>query len=57
MGFVILGVVLTVRIRRMVFGATSQPTEVSASVKRLALAALVVWVLATTSGRLLAYVQ
>jgi hypothetical protein len=57
LGFVIHGVVFTVRIRRMTFGANSQPTEVSATTKRLALASLLVWVLATTSGRLLAYVQ
>jgi hypothetical protein len=57
MSFVITGVVLTLRLRRHVYGDNPEPTEVSAVAKRLALVTLAVWILATTSGRLLAYVQ
>lgn len=55
--FVIAGVVVTVRLRQTVYGANAEPTAVSATAKQLAILSLVLWVLATTSGRLLAYVQ
>jgi hypothetical protein len=55
--FVVIGVVTTIRIRRHVYGGNTEPTVVTATVKRLALVSLTAWVLATTSGRLLAYVQ
>ena len=57
MSFVIAGVLLTQRLRRHVYGENPEPTEVSATAKQLALVTLAVWILATTSGRLLAYVQ
>ena len=57
MFFVITGLVTTMRINRHVFGGNAEPIVVSAQVKRLALLSLAAWVLATTSGRLLAYVQ
>ena len=55
--FVVTGVWTTVLIRRHVHGGNAEPTVVSSTVKRLALVSLAAWVLATTSGRLLAYVQ
>jgi hypothetical protein len=57
MFFVVTGVVTTMQIRRHVFDGNAEPIVVSAPVKRLALLSLAAWVLATTSGRLLAYVQ
>lgn len=57
MTFVIVGVILTVRLRQHVFGGNAEPTVVSLTAKRLALLSLMAWVLATSSGRLLAYVQ
>jgi hypothetical protein len=57
MFFVVAGVVTTVLIRRHVYGGNAEPIVVSATVKRMALLSLAAWVLATTSGRLLAYVQ
>jgi hypothetical protein len=57
MSFVVTGVVTTVLIRRHVYGGNTEPTVVNATVKRLAVLSLAAWVLATTSGRLLAYVQ
>jgi hypothetical protein len=57
MAFVIAGVLVTVRLRRHVFGDNPEPTVVSATAKQLAIVSLALWVLATTSGRLLAYVQ
>ena len=57
MFFVVTGVILTVRLKQHVYGGNPEPTEVSATARRLALVTLAVWILATTSGRLLAYVQ
>jgi hypothetical protein len=57
MSFVVLGVVATVRIRKHVYGGNAEPTTVDATARRLAVVSLAAWVLATTSGRLLAYVQ
>jgi len=57
MAFVITGVFLTVRLRREVYGENAEPTAVSGTARQLALVSFAVWVLATTSGRLLAYVQ
>ena len=55
--FVVAGVVTMVHIRRHVHGGNAEPTVVSATAKRLAVVSLAAWVLATTTGRLLAYVQ
>jgi hypothetical protein len=57
MFFVVAGVLITARLRREVFGGNAEPTVVSGTAKRLALVSFAVWILATTSGRLLAYVQ
>ena len=57
MFFVIAGVITTIQIRKHLYGGDTEPTEASATVRGLAVASLVAWVLATTSGRLLAYVQ
>jgi hypothetical protein len=57
MFFVIAGVITTIQIRKHLYGGNTEPTEASAPVKRLAMVSLAAWVLATTSGRLLAYVQ
>ena len=57
MFFVIAGVITTIQIRKHLYGGNTEPTEASATVKRLAIVSLAAWVLATTSGRLLAYVQ
>ena len=57
MFFVIAGVVTTIQINNRLYGGTTEPTEANATVKRLAIVSLAAWVLATTSGRLLAYVQ
>ena len=55
--FVVAGVAATVSIRRRIYGESAESIAASATVKRLALVSLAAWVLATTSGRLLAYVQ
>lgn len=57
MFFVIGGVITTIQINKRLFGGSREPVEASATVRRLAFVSLAAWVLATTSGRLLAYVQ
>jgi hypothetical protein len=57
MSFVVFGVLVTVRLRREVYGGNAEPVMVSGAAKRLAVVSMAAWVLATTSGRLLAYVQ
>jgi hypothetical protein len=57
MFFVIAGVITTIQINKHLYGGNAEPIEANATVKRLALVSLAAWVLATTSGRLLAYVQ
>jgi hypothetical protein len=57
MFFVIAGVIATIQIRKHLHGGNTEPTEANDTVKRLAFVSLAAWVLATTSGRLLAYVQ
>jgi hypothetical protein len=53
---VALGVVTIVLIRRNVYGANAEPVTVSGTAKLLAIASILVWTAAITTGRLLAYV-
>ncbi len=55
--FVAVGVATVVLIKRHVYDANTDPVVVSGTVKRLAVLSLVAWVVAITSGRLLAYVR
>jgi len=55
--FVAVGVTTIVLIKRNVYGAGADPVTVSGTAKRLAILSLLVWIAATTTGRLLAYVQ
>jgi len=50
------GVVTIVLIRREVYGKNPSPITVSSTAKRLAIASLLVWSAAISTGRLLAYV-
>ena len=55
--FVVVGVATMVLIKRHQYGGNTAPVVVSGTTQRLAVLSLLVWVLAITSGRLLAYVQ
>jgi len=55
--FVAVGVATIILIKRDVYGAGADPVTVSGTAKRLAIASLLAWVAAITTGRLLAYVQ
>ena len=54
--FVAAGVLTIVFIKREVYGKNPSPITVSSAAKRLAIASLLVWSAAITTGRLLAYV-
>lgn len=54
--FVALGIITIVLIERDVYGAGADPVTASGTARRLAIASLVVWIAAITTGRLLAYV-
>jgi hypothetical protein len=53
---VALGIVTIVLIKRSLFDGREEPMVIPGSAKRLAIASLLVWCAAVTSGRLLAYV-
>jgi hypothetical protein len=53
---VALGVVTIVAIKRSMFDGRQEPVVIPPPAKRLAIASLLVWCAAITSGRLLAYV-
>jgi hypothetical protein len=53
---VALGIVTLVLIKRSMFDGRQEPVVITGSVKRLALASLLLWCAAITAGRLLAYV-
>ena len=53
---VALGVVTIVLIKRSMFDGRQEPLVITGSAKRLAIASLLLWCAAVTSGRLLAYV-
>jgi hypothetical protein len=53
---VVAGVVTIVLIKREVYGKNPAPVTVSSTAKRLAIASLLVWSAAISTGRLLAYV-
>ena len=55
--FVAVGVTTVVLVKRQVYDAKTEPVVVSGAAKRLAILSLVAWVVAITSGRLLAYVR
>jgi hypothetical protein len=55
LGFVAIGVATFVLIERHVYGPDAPPEGVSPAARRLAVASLIVWTLAITAGRLLAY--
>jgi hypothetical protein len=55
MGFVALGVVTLVLIRRHVYGEGADPTRVSGTARAIAMVSIVAWTGAITAGRLLAY--
>src|SRR5678815_2348849 len=52
-----IGVVVTARIRRLLFGSGSIPALTVASIRRLAVSSLVVWGGAIVAGRLMAYLK
>jgi len=54
--FVAAGVITIVFIKREVYGKNPSPITVSGTAKRLAIASLLVWSAAISTGRLLAYV-
>ena len=54
--FVAAGVLTIVFIKREVYGKNPSPITVSGTAKRLAIASLLVWSAAISTGRLLAYV-
>ena len=56
LGFVAVGVVTIVLIRREVYGRDAEPVAVSGAARNLAIASLIAWISAITAGRLLAYV-
>jgi hypothetical protein len=51
-----VGVITIVMIRRELYGGNRQPVAISGTVKLLAIASLLAWSAAITTGRLLAYV-
>ena len=53
---VALGIVTIVLIKRSMFDGRQEPLVITGSAKRLAIASLLIWCAAVTSGRLLAYV-
>jgi hypothetical protein len=55
--FVAAGVATIVLIKRHVYSANADPVVVSGTAKGLAVLSLLVWIVATITGRLLAYVQ
>ena len=57
LGFVAVGVVTVVKIRRELYGSGSGPAaETNQSARILAIVSLAAWIAAITAGRLLAYV-
>jgi len=54
---VAIGVVITARLRRRLFGGSSPPTQAASSGRTLALTSLVVWGGAIVAGRLMAYLK
>jgi len=57
LGFVALGVVTLVFIERNVYAPGADPVAPNATARRLAVVSLLVWTVAITAGRLLAYVE
>jgi hypothetical protein len=57
MFFVAAGVATMILIKRDTYGPNAAPVVVSGTAKRLAVVSLLVWLVAITAGRLLAYVQ
>ncbi|MDQ5841170.1 MAG: hypothetical protein M3537_08530 [Chloroflexota bacterium] len=55
--FVATGVTTIILIKRRLYSAKADPVVVSGATKNLAILSLLVWVVAITAGRLLAYVQ
>ena len=56
LALVALGIVTIVLIKRSMFDGRQEPLVITGSAKRLAIASLLIWCAAVTSGRLLAYV-
>ena len=52
-----VGVVVTARIRRVLFGSGSTPTAVAAGARALAISSLAVWGGPIVTGRLMAYLK
>jgi hypothetical protein len=52
-----IGVVVTARIRRVLFGSGSTPMLTVSTIRRLAVSSLVVWGGAIVAGRLMAYLK
>jgi hypothetical protein len=52
-----VGVVVTARIRRLLFGSGSTPTAAAAGARALAISSLAVWGGAIVTGRLMAYLK
>ena len=56
LGFIVVGVVVLVALKRLVYGGTEVPEIPSRLIRGLAGASLVLWVLAIVTGRYMAYV-
>jgi hypothetical protein len=57
LAFIAVGVLTMVRIRRDLYGTNPAPVAISGTARRLAVASIVMWIAAVTSGRLLAYIK